>query len=241
MGKEKHLKAKSLQFSPNSNVGDLEKQAIAEMLSPDWQGWNKSSLPPLNDKNARDIVMRVINAALNSLAFNDRDEFLKRFDFLFDEEVKNNLWQENHRRILSAINNLTLSKGRFPSRVEISTETSLSQRTVNKHLKNYFGSNEYFAKREEMIMLRENVLASMFKEARSGDPRAAKVFLMATDQFTQPPIIKNQTNYIQINGLVITQEQLSQLPAEKLNEVHQILALVSPQKTLQHEESKELA
>ena len=85
--------------------------------------------------------------------------------------------------------------------------------------------------------MRERVLAAAFKYASShGDMRAAKVFLDATAN--QQPAMKienQQNNFVQINGITITQDQLSQLPEEKQLELQHIIGSL-PQTVKNNEE-----
>jgi hypothetical protein len=61
------------------------------------------------------------------------------------------------------------------------------------------------------------ILAKLFSFAVQGNVRAAKLYLDAVGNIVQPAtIIENQNNYIQINGLTITQELVEKLPPAQL-------------------------
>lgn len=220
-------KALALQCNPEVDFAPEEKAFYAKILDSDSPIEELVRIAGTN----KDLLSKMINRAINALAFEDRDLFIEKMSPLSNEEGRNNLWQYNHRIILAAISNLTRQHNRFPTRSEISAETCLSQQTINKHLKHYFGSDEYTKKKEELIVMRERVLAGMFTYAIHGDAKAAKVFLSATAPLTEPPAPKTQNNYIQINGIVITQEQLQLLPAGKLNQIQKILSITQKIKT----------
>lgn len=170
-----------------------------------------------------------INKALNVLAVGDRDLFIERYGWVFGEDYKNILWQNNHNQIIAAISNLTLQHNRFPSLREMESETGLSRQTISKHIKEYFGSEHYQHKKDEYILMRERVLAKVFKLCLEGDVKAAKVFLMATEHMEKPvtQIRNQQNNFIQFNGTTISGEQLAQLPLDRQQQIQDIISMVT--------------
>ncbi len=215
---------KQPMFSENVNMSEKEKELYTLLLS------SENSVKRLKEAYGTtpglliDLTMR----AYECLTFEDKDLFVKKMQKIINPDCKNKLWQHNHVDIICSITNLTRKYNRFPSRYEISIDSKLSMKTVNKHIKEYFNSKEYNSKKDDYIIMRERVLASAFNYSLEGDMRAAKVFLDATNQFTQPPAITNQqNNYIQINGTVITQEEIKKLPIAKLNQVHKIFSFTN--------------
>jgi hypothetical protein len=216
---------KPLELVPGAKVTEDQKQLLCKIVH--CEDWNDDIMKGLY-KSDKDSFNYILNNVTTILALEDLDRYMERVGVIYPESTKNSLWQHNHVKILKAISTLTYDVGRFPTRVEISNRSNLSKQTVNKHLKTYFNSDLYNEKKEEFIILREAVLANVFALAMDGDTKASKVFLDATNQFTEAPKVKNQqNNFIQINGLTITQETLQQLPAGKITQLQKILSAVN--------------
>lgn len=173
-----------------------------------------------------DKCVAIMTAGVQFLGSKDRDVFIERINQVWHSSNKNTLWDFNHASIIYAIDKLTRDTGRFPGRVTISEKTGLSRNTVNKHLKEYFGSQQHHEKQEEFIVLRESLLAKVYKYAIGGDMKAAKIFIQATGHMNPAQQIKNQqNNFIQINGIVITESDLQKLPADKQMQIQEIITL----------------
>lgn len=179
----------------------------------------------------KDGMKRVFSEALNSLAFEDRDRMIEVVDKIMEPSTRRHIWDVNHDRILKVISAYTQDYGQFPSRTDIANNCGLTRVTVDKHLAEYFGSQQHKQKQEDFVVMREKVLARAFHYALNGDMKAAKIFLEATTD--QQPVVKNQqNNFIQINGHTITQEQLSQLPQGQQKKIERILQAISPQQAV---------
>jgi hypothetical protein len=201
-----------------------EDQMILRIMQGEkWTKKDFINLPP----EERMACAKVFAKAMNTLAQEDRDLFLNKIDDALANDNKRDLWEQNHFRILGSIDKITRKYNRFPSRSELSRDTGLSRVTIGKHLKQYLNSEAYQEKREEYIIMREALLARVYKLAVDhDDTRATKLFLEATAQMEQPAnvnIRNQQNNFIQINGLSITQQQLEQLPVEKQQQLKDIL------------------
>ena len=53
--------------------------------------------------------------------------------------------------------------------------------------------------------------------------RAAKIFIDATSLEANNAVQNQQNNFIQINGTVITEQDLKELPEDLLSQLHEIL------------------
>lgn len=76
------------------------------------------------------------------------------------------------------------------------------------------------------------VLAKVFQFAVNGDTGAAKLYLSAmgylnNDQSSGNTLIQRQNNYIQINGMVLSQETIKLLNPEQLAGIENILKAVA--------------
>ncbi len=151
----------------------------------------------------------------------DKDKLLYKFELMFTEETKRQIWDYNHTRITVALTNLITEKGRMPCKVDIQERTGLSRVTIDKHLKEYQNNPEYIKRAEQFTFLGDKVLAKVFSLAVNGDIKACKLYLECMGKFGTS--INTQNNYIQINGLTISQEQIKNLPIEQLKQIQNIL------------------
>jgi hypothetical protein len=203
---------------------EVERYIIAILYGPKWQVGEMEALP----KEEHDRYVAAFNYASNNLAHEDRDRYLRKIDAILHTDTRHDLWELNHFLILKAIDNLTRECNRFPTKQELGKDTGLSRVTITKHLKEYYKSEKYAERQDEYLVMRENVLARLYKYASNGDTKAAKIFLDTTSIIEQKPKIqKQQNNFIQINGATITQEQIRQLPQEQQVKLFEVLQSAS--------------
>ena len=170
--------------------------------------------------------IKEVNAKLAILKGKERDALLKQFEIIFCDETKNQLWEYNHAQITSAITLLLQEFGRMPSKVEIANKTGLSRPTIDKHLKEYASNPLYIQEIEQFRFMTAKVLSKVFAFAINGDIRACKLYLEIAGNMNglnSSKTINNQNNFIQINGLTISQEQIQQLNAKQKAKIKDIL------------------
>ena len=186
----------------------------------------EKDLEPLSEAE-KDLLMVKINERYNELKGTERDNFLKKIEPITNEITKNQLWENNHVEITCAISNLMQECGRMPTVTQIANKTDLSRQTIHKHLKEYTNHPQFIEQMEQFKFMSSKVLAKVFKYAVNGDMRAAKLYLSAMGMYNEPApkntLIQNQNNYIQINGTVLSQDNLKQLNPEQLNTIEAIL------------------
>ena len=235
----KNAKEKSTQDLNNSarpvklklREGTNIQPIVAEWIEDIIEGRKVWTLEKIKAKGEEfiELIRQVFQIAIENLVLEDKDKFIEKTDTLLSPDLKRAIWDRNHNTILSAISNLTAERNRFPTRTELSFDTKLTRVTINRHLKEYFESAEHKEKQEEFILMRERVLATAFKYASShGDMRAAKVFLDATAN--QQPAMKienQQNNFVQINNVTITEDQINKLPEDKRKQMKEILFMLT--------------
>lgn len=123
--------------------------------------------------------------------------------------------------------------GRMPSKNEISKETSLSRQTIHKHLKDYNKHPMYLQQMQQFKIVNSILLARLHKFALGGDVEAAKLYfrvtgLLENKEATNNTQIQTQNNFIQINGRVLSQENIKHLNPEQLNNIETILQTALP-------------
>lgn len=210
---------KSLQkFTKSENK--INKLLSFEQITP-------IDLEQLNETERKQL-METLTERFNSLKGTERDKFYKKIELITSETTKNQLWEINHTNITCAISNLMQEYGRMPSKTEIATRTELSRQTIHKHLKEYKTHSQYLIQNEQFAFMTDKVLAKVFQFAVNGDIGAAKLFfnivgLNNSSQQINNTMIQNQNNYIQINGVVLSQDTISKLNEEQLRNVEELI------------------
>lgn len=176
-----------------------------------------------------------VRETINTLDGVERDEFIEKVEFLLSADTKNQLWESNHINITYAISTLMQELGRMPSKNEIANKAELSRQTVYKHMKDYACHPQYFLQMDQFRFMGAKVLARVFHFAVEGDMRAAKLYfdlIGMNGQNANNTLIQNQNNYIQINGVVLSQENIKRLNPEQLNTIETILKTALPEHTI---------
>jgi hypothetical protein len=134
--------------------------------------------------------------------------------------MRHQRWERNHSFILSTISSITLEDGRAPDIRRICAKTGLSRQTVSKHLNGFKRSEYYQDHLDTYKMLEKRVLDKMYRLVMNeSDVRAAKIFLDYLKTTTDKAGVTNnsytQNNFIQVNGLKFTEEQIVSLPEDQ--------------------------
>jgi DNA-binding transcriptional ArsR family regulator len=178
-------------------------------------------------EEARESIRWILTAGILSLAGEDREAFIENTEEAYSEEVRSEIWERNHKIIIQAVDYHYRQEGKMPSITKIAQTTKLSRVTVGRHLKEYYDSVAYKDKEHQYKFLREALLAKVYDAAYYGDMKAAKIFLEASSPVQPRQKIKNQqNNFIQVNGITITEEQIRQMPQEQQMKLFELLKLL---------------
>lgn len=181
------------------------------------------------NETERETIKAVFTAGVLTLAGEDREQFLSNTEEILSETTRSEIWERNHNTIMWAVDFLTRSTGSIPTLTRIAAETQLSRVTVSKHLKEYYNSQTYKDKEGALKCLKEGLLMRMYAQACNGNMKAAKLFLdsCSSPQHQNATTVQNQqNNYVQINGLVIGEKEIGQLPQDKRIQLKEILAMI---------------
>lgn len=186
-------------------------------------------------KEEREELGYVIQTRYNQAKGEEKELFYEKIEAIMVDETKRDVWETNHGNIIWAISVLIKENGRMPTKTEIALKTNLSRQTIYKHLKEY-KSNPFNAEfQEQFTIMYPKLMASVFQYALNGDMRAAKLYLECIGALKTPlsgsngnnnTLIQNQNNYIQINGMVLSQETVKNLTPEQLNTIEGILKTI---------------
>jgi hypothetical protein len=218
--------------SHKKGLQKFAKSELAKQLPDDVEnvlatiiGANKLQLEDIWDltEDQKKKIKSVLTAGFLTLADEDREQFFVNSDPILSTKSRNEIWERNHYCILNVISWQTIQHRQVPTIKDIAEETGLSRVTVAKHLKEYYESETFKEKENAWKFLREKLLSKIYSFAYDGNMRAAKIFIDATDDKPLAAIKNQQNNYIQLNGLIITEEQIKNLPPDKLKKIQQIL------------------
>lgn len=174
-------------------------------------------------------VINLMADKLNTLKGVQLDSFIEKFSPLIFEDLKNQLWEKNHVAITQAISHHLSQYNSMPAKSQISEATGLSRQTVHKHMTEYSTHPAFIGQAEQFKFMGERVMSKVLESAINGDMKAARLYFDMLGQserhVTPATLIKNQNNYIQINGTVLSQDIIKQLSPEQLNQIEGILNL----------------
>lgn len=211
-------KHKGLQRLPESKpvLQDDQEARINKILSKQKLTVADVEAMPVCDRGR---LNEVLTEKMNTLTGLEAEEFIEKIEAVVDDGTKRQLWENNHYTITQTMNRLINDLNRMPTKTEISKKCGISRATIYKHLQEYSSHPNYAFELEQHKLLGTKVLTKMYQHAMSGDVKAAKVYLQATGWLngSSPKVnIGNQNNYVQVNGVIINEETLKQLPPEQL-------------------------
>jgi hypothetical protein len=222
------MKAKeSLQKLTDIEAKINEILALEQVTLEDFNGLSE-------DEKA--LLRKIINEKYQTLNGDEFEKFFKKIEPITSQRSKNELWEHNQTQITCALSTLMTRYGRMPTKTELANETELSRQTIYKHFKEYSNHPQYLEQMERFKFLTSKVLTKVFHYAVQGDMGAAKLYLTAVGSLdnckTNTTRIQNQNNYIQINGMVLSQEKIKHLTPDQLNTIETILKAALPESGL---------
>lgn len=193
----------------------------------------KGKISPFEIKGlSPEQLIKVQNALIkkiNRLKGDQREEFIENVDEVITQDLKNQIWEDNHFHIVTAMKTLMLDHECMPSKNDIAKETGLSRQTIYKHLKDYATHPVFADNLQQFSFMADTVLATVIKSANAGNMKAAKLYFdligQGKHQWSGSTTIENQTNNIQINGTIINQKSIENLTPEQLDQIEGILRI----------------
>jgi len=213
--------ANELTLPENKVEALLEK----ELITPDDISALSAEEKDVFNKRKGELISSLEGAELNA--------FIEKIAPLLPQDVNAELWERNRDKICSVINRLIQENNRMPSHSEIARETGLSRKTVKKHMDD--SKNPLFDERKEQYKFMAPVLlAPLYNKAVQGDISAMKFYFEVTGLLNKGKnagnnVIANQHNYIQINNLKLSQEEIQKLSPEKLTQIEAFIKSSIPE------------
>jgi len=162
----------------------------------------------------------------------ERDEFIKKLEYVTPDEIKNKLWEDNHDRLSRAYYTYVSAFRRPPTNSELASETQLSRNTVMKHMKEFIFQPAFHDQIDQLRIISPKVVVALADQALNGDVRAIKLFLdLMNNVYKQPEktdLIRQQYKYMMINDAVIDEEKIKNLSPEDRSAIETILKKAFP-------------
>jgi hypothetical protein len=193
---------------------------------------NKEVITPEDTKSLTDEERKLFKKKIAELCDNAKDNertaLLSKLGQIAPAEVQHQLWENNHTNISATIAQLMYKLGRMPTKAEVARATGLSRVTIYNHLKQYRYHEIFAERKEEFRYMEETLMAALFKKALQGDVKSARLYfemagLIGKAGTSGKNVIENQHNYIQINNIKLSQEEVQKLSPEKLTQIEEIL------------------
>lgn len=189
-------------------VNSDHHQAIDEGLTYEY-------INSLSDIDRQDLLDQ-ITEAMNVCTVPAIDDLQNKLSVVLSTESKREQWQRNHSVILREIHNSFLESNRMPTKTEIACITGLSRQTVHSHLSDLPDNCFYREEIDQYKALVPKVLMQLYKHSLAGDTSSAKLFLEMVGERKGG---HHQTNYIQINNLVLTEDRLKKLSSDQISQI----------------------
>lgn len=185
---------------------------------------SREDLDGLN-KEEWSYFSRTTTEKINNTEGEELDSLLEKVDPILSQHTKNELWENNHRKIIQAISTFIDEYGRMPLNMELVKPVGLSRQTIHKHLKEYKENCLYSDYIGQFEFMTPKLVAKMYQFAIRGDVKAGRLYFEMIGALGKGKV-KNQTNYIQINNIQISEEKLKTLTEDQLKKVEDVLVEV---------------
>ena len=137
------------------------------------------------------------------------------------QDMRNTTFETNHFLITGTIHNHIMENKAFPTMSQLAQELNLSRQTIYNHLKDglYHSNNDLVVKKQELMMSKamERLYYIGIEES---NPTALKDFIKLQQKESSSSIINN---YIQINNLKISTDEIQNLPIDDLMQIEAII------------------
>jgi len=152
--------------------------------------------------------------------------FIDKIHQTMPADFNEDLWERNHDRICCVINETMQTQHRLPSKSEIATKTGLSRNTVSKHLTEFREHKLSSERKERFGLMEQTIMTALYTKCIQGDVNAMRFYFEVTGLINKgagASVIENQHNYIQINNLKLSQEEIQKLSPKQLKQIEAIV------------------
>ena len=139
-----------------------------------------------------------------------------------ETNIRNTTYEHNHMLITAVISNFVTKERIFPTSQQIAKETGLSRQTVHKHLKEGSFSGYKSIIKDKLEFMATQALTNLYLiGVENKSVSALKAFIELSGAASNQPTVNN---YIQINNLRLTHEDINLLPNSTLSRIERIIS-----------------
>lgn len=217
-------KEKYLENSKEAKKRGLQKFTDSEFLDRLLKQ-SKIGNEDINKLTSRQLILfnDFFTKNYNEAKDETKDHLLNKIIDSLPEKTRNQIWETNHNNISNAIIDYVQTCGGMPTKTRIAEYTGLSRQTIDKHFKEFESSPLYKGINEQFKFMMPKVMAEVLRQALSGDIRALRLYIDFTNGTKSKSRINNQNNFIQINGIELTEEKISKLNPDQLQTIETVL------------------
>jgi len=140
------------------------------------------------------------------------------------KDIRNTTYEVNHSIITSFMHNYILENRQFPTMSIISEKINLSRQTIYNHLNNGLTSiTNHLLKGKNEIMSAKALEKLYLIGIEKNNPMALKYFIQLTGMVSNNSKMQ-VNNYIQVNNLKISNEDIKRLPIEDILQIEKIVS-----------------
>jgi len=140
------------------------------------------------------------------------------------KDIRNTTYEVNHSIITSFMHNYILENRQFPTMSIISEKINLSRQTIYNHLNNGLTSiTNHLLKGKNEIMSAKALEKLYLIGIEKNNPMALKYFIQLTGMVSNNSKMQ-VNNYIQVNNLKISNEDIKMLPIEDILQIEKIVS-----------------
>ncbi|WP_406683321.1 hypothetical protein N1F78_11570 [Seonamhaeicola sp. MEBiC1930] len=221
--------------APTTQLDITKVESIQNFTESDISEFFENSLVYIKgSKENASNALKILNVLLNEtyekkLGFDDAILNLcyacyKVLEQPWEKYLRNSTYERNHGDISAFIHNTILDYGRFPNVSMIASETGLSRMTVHKHLKDGFDHKFNELLNGKIQYMIPKALEKLYLiGVENNNSHALKNFIELSG-YKKPNNTTEINNYIQINNLKLSKEELEKLPHETILELENIIS-----------------
>lgn len=140
------------------------------------------------------------------------------------KDIRNTTYEVNHSIITSFMNNYILEYKQFPTMSVIAEQVHLSRQTIYNHFNNGLMTiNNRLLKGKNEIMSLKALEKLYLIGIEKNNPIALKYFIQLTGMVSNNNSMQ-VNNYIQVNNLKISNEDIKRLPVEDILQIEKIIS-----------------
>jgi hypothetical protein len=144
-------------------------------------------------------------------------------------EERERLWEENHKKVAGCIAKCLKSKEGLPTINRIAELTGLCRRTISRHIREFDTAPSFREQRMKYVFMISEIMNTLCGMALRQDVRAARLYMELMGMLKTDRVVNNnfinerQTSHVQLNGIDLSEEMISNLSEQEKKQIVAIL------------------